>query len=73
MGNKLVLLWHRLKHDHLLLMALCCLVPIGLLASWLYLFRGGGDYWGWLILGLCLLFHLWMMRSHSHEDHDRNP
>ncbi len=77
LNNKLKLFWSRLKHNHLLLMVLCCLVLIGLVAGFFYLFGGGGTGWVWLIVLLCLPLHIWMMRSHGHDgcgdDKDSEP
>ncbi len=70
-NNKLEILWSRLKHNHLLLMALCCLVPVGLVAGWLYLFKGSEGSWVWLILLLCPLMHVWMMRNNDERGSEK--
>ena len=54
-----------MKQKHLLLMALCCLVPIALVIGFFAFFRGSSSYWVWLIILLCPVLHFWMMRQHN--------
>lgn len=61
-------LWSRVRQNHLLVVVLCCVVPIVLIVGFLALFKGSSDYWIWLIILLCPLIHLFMMRGHKHED-----
>lgn len=63
----LKIIWRKIKQNHLLMMALCCLVPIVLIVGWLALFRGSSDYWFWLIILLCPVLHIWMMKGHRHN------
>lgn len=67
MGN----FWKKFHDNHLLLMAICCIVPILLgVAAISYL---GADFrnYAWLVLLLCPLMMLFMMRDmHSgHSEH----
>lgn len=57
-------IWHKTIHNHLLLMALCCLAPILAVFIVLPLFRGNGGNWVWAIILLCPLSHLLMMGGH---------
>lgn len=61
-------LWSRVRQNHLLVVVLCCVVPIVLIVGFLALFKGSSDYWIWLIILLCPLIHLFMIKGHKHED-----
>ena len=58
-------LWQKIKQNHLLLMAICCLAPIVLFVDVLSFFKASSDYWIWLIILLCPLMHILMMRGHK--------
>ena len=60
-------LCQKIKQNHLLSMAICCLAPIVLIIGFLSLYKGGGNYWIWLIILLCPLLHIFMMRGHKHN------
>ena len=58
---------------HVLLMALCCAIPLGLIFALPYLrvsLSSGG--WLLLVLLLCPLVHLLMMRRHRGHGHGHN-
>lgn len=56
-------LWQKIKQNHLLLMTLCCLVPIVVVIGFFFLFKGSAGYWVWLVILLCPLLHILMMRG----------
>lgn len=64
-------LWLKLKKNHLLLMVVCCGVPIILIYIYFYFFKdnGIGDKWIWIIFLLCPVMHIWMMKGHTGSDH----
>jgi len=66
--NMLKIFWQKIKQNHLLMMALCCLIPIILIIGLLSLFEGSSKYWTWLIILLCPLMHIFMMRGHKNDD-----
>ncbi len=53
---------HKHKQRHLLLMALCCLIPIALIGTLLYA-RVEGRYLYFLLILLCPLMYFLMMMS----------
>ena len=57
-------IWQKIRQNHLLLMAVCCLVPIILIAGFLSLYKRNGNDWIWLMILLCPLMHVLMMRGH---------
>lgn len=59
-------IWQKIKQNHLLLMAVCCLAPIILVLGLLSLYKGNNNYWVWLIILLCPLAHIFMMKGHGH-------
>lgn len=61
-------IWQKIKRNHWLLMALCCLAPILIVFIVLPLFRGNNGSWIWLIILLCPLSHIFMMRGHGHDE-----
>lgn len=54
---------------HLLIMLLCCAVPLALIFALPYLGLTLSSS-GWFVLAvlICPLMHLFMMRSHNHHD-----
>jgi len=64
--------WQKLRQNHLLMMAICCLIPIILIIGLLSLFKGSSDYWFWLIILLCPISHIWMMKGHKHSNSDKH-
>lgn len=59
-------MWHKIKQNHLLLMVVCCLIPVVAIAGGIFLLKGGSEYWVWFILLLYPLLHVWMMKGHEH-------
>mgnify|MGYP001617807754 CR=1 FL=1 len=57
----------RIKHNHGLMMILCCLVPLVLLFIAVKYFGLNGSYLFWLVLLLCPLSHYFMMK-HMHSE-----
>lgn len=67
-------LWQKIKQNHLLMMAICCLAPIVLIVGVLSFFKADNNYWAWLIILLCPLMHIFMMKGHKHNEscnHDK--
>ena len=60
-------IWQKIKQNHLLLMAVCCLVPVILVIGFLSLSKGNSNYGTWLIILLCPLLHILMMKGHKHS------
>lgn len=61
-------IWQGIKQNHLLMMAICCLVPLVLFVGILSFFKAGNYYWIWLIILLCPLTHIFMMRGQKHTE-----
>jgi len=57
----------KLKHNHALMMIVCCGVPLLLLIGAIYFFGISRSYLFWAVLLLCPLSHYFMMR-HMHDD-----
>ncbi|OGZ24594.1 MAG: hypothetical protein A2896_00580 [Candidatus Nealsonbacteria bacterium RIFCSPLOWO2_01_FULL_43_32] len=55
----------KMQQKYLLLMALCCLASLALIIGFSAFFRGGSNYWVWLIILLCPVLHILMMRGHT--------
>ncbi len=56
-------IWQKIKQNHLLLMIICCLIPVVLVTILVPLFKESTDYLIWLIVLLCPLSHLLIMRG----------
>lgn len=65
-------LWQKIKKNRLLLMVLCCVVPIVLVIGLLALFGKVGNYWIWLVILLCPILHFWMMKEHKHDGNHKH-
>ncbi|MEK6954399.1 MAG: DUF2933 domain-containing protein [Candidatus Micrarchaeota archaeon] len=65
--------WNSLKNNHMLLMVLCCLIPLVLIFGASYFGLNLRNY-SWLILLLCPLFMMWMMKDMhgGHAGHGGN-
>ena len=61
-------IWQNIKQNHLLLIILCCLIPIVLIIGFFSLFKGNSDCWIWLVFLLCPLMHIFMMKGHKHDE-----
>jgi hypothetical protein len=58
----------KLRHNHLLMMVLCCVIPLGLLFIASYIFGLSKSYLFWGVLLICLLSHYFMMKDmHKNE------
>lgn len=66
-------IWQEVKKNHLLLMVLCCAIPIILIIGFIFLFETNINFWIWLIILLCPLLHIWMMKGHKHNSHYKCP
>ncbi len=51
-----------IRHNHMSIMLICCLVPIVMGIS-VYFFGISNNYMTWMILLLCLLIHFFMMKD----------
>jgi Flp pilus assembly protein TadB len=69
-------LHNKIRHNHLLMMVVCCIIPLALLYIAVYSFGISRSYLYWLIILLCPLMHVWMMRDMhkkgSHKDNKRS-
>ncbi|MBI5225287.1 DUF2933 domain-containing protein [Candidatus Micrarchaeota archaeon] len=65
--------WKSLKNNHVLLMALCCLIPL-ILVFGIAAFGPNLRNFSWIILLVCPLLMMFMMKDmHSgHEGHTEN-
>ncbi len=55
--------YEKIKHNHGLMMLLCCGIPLLLLYGAVYFFGLSKSYLFWFIILLCPLMHFWMMRD----------
>ena len=60
---KLKGLYRKIRHNHLLMMVICCVAPLILLIGATYLFGISRSYLYWSILLLCPLMHFFMMKD----------
>lgn len=60
----------KIRHNHGLMMLICCAVPLILLFAASYFFGLSSRYTYWAILLLCPLMHIFMMKDMhvSHKD-----
>jgi hypothetical protein len=69
--------YSRIRHDHSLMMVICCMVPLALLYTAVYVFGVSKGYLYWSIILLCPLMHFIMMKdmcksnSESCDNHDK--
>lgn len=64
---------HSIHGSHVLLMLICCLMPIGVGLAIIAFGISLGSFGGMLpyaLVLLCPLLMLWMMRSITHEEHN---
>lgn len=59
--------FEKIKHNHVLMMVLCCVVPLILVYAAVYYFGLSKSYLFWTVLILCPLMHFFMMKS-IHND-----
>src|SRR3989344_3766912 len=57
---KLKNLWNKIRHNHWLMMIICCAIPLILLALAIYIFGLDNKYIFWFILLLCPILHYFM-------------
>ena len=61
--------FQKLKENHLLLMALTCVVPLVAIFIGVYYFGIESKYLWWVAIGICMISHIFMMKSmHGHPD-----
>ncbi|HLD15995.1 MAG TPA: DUF2933 domain-containing protein [Candidatus Nanoarchaeia archaeon] len=58
----------KIKHNHLVMMILCCGIPLLVIYSLGYFFDLDRRYTFWSFLVICGLMHYFMMK-HMHGDH----
>lgn len=58
-------IWQKIRQNHLLLMAVCCLAPVILIIGFISLYKDSSNYWILLIILLCPFLHILMMRGHK--------
>jgi len=70
----------KLKNNHMLLMLVCCLVPLAIVYAGIYFLGWSNSILTWSILLLCPLAHIFMMKGHeghqgkkdnNHDTHDQ--
>ena len=66
---KLKNLYEKIKHNHSLMMLLCCVIPLVLLYGGVYFFGLSNSYLYWSILLLCPVMHFWMMKNMHKKQH----
>ena len=59
--------YEKIRHNHGLMMLVCCIAPLLILVGAVYLFGISKSYLYWFILLLCPLLHIWMMKD-MHKD-----
>ena len=65
-------LWNKIKHNHLLMMIICCVVPIALILAAANIWGFGSRKIFWLFLILCPLMHYLMMKEFHKKDHKKD-
>lgn len=60
--------FEKIKHNHGLMMVLCCAIPLVLLLAGVYFFGLSKIYLTWFVILLCPLMHIFMMRD-MHKGH----
>jgi len=64
--------YKKIKHNHGLMMLICCGVPLLLLVGAVYFFGLSSKYSYWFILLLCPIMHFWMMRDmHKKQSNEK--
>lgn len=68
-------LFEKIRHNHMLLMLVCCAVPIAIVYAGIYFLRWSNNLLIWSILLLCPITHIFMMKDHGkhggeHSDHE---
>ena len=53
----------KIRHNHVLLMIICCIVPLALVFMLVYLFGFSRSYLFWVVLLLCPVMHYFMMKD----------
>ncbi len=61
----------KIRHNHGLMMIICCALPLILLIGAVYVFGLSNRYLFWFILLLCPLMHYFMMKD-MHKKHSNN-
>ena len=60
-------LFNKIKHNHGLMMIICCATPLVILILAIYFLGVSNKYIFWLVILLCPLMHFFMMK-YMHED-----
>lgn len=55
--------YNKIRQRPILMISICCIVPLTLLFVVIYIFGVRSNYLFWLIILLCPLMHFWMMRD----------
>ncbi len=61
----------KIRHNHTLMMVVCCGIPLLLLIGAVYFFGLSRSYLFWFILLLCPLLHYFMMKD-MHKKHSKS-
>lgn len=57
----------KIKHNHILMMIICCVAPIAIMLAAVYFFGLSKSYLFWTVVLVCPISHLFMMKS-MHDD-----
>ena len=65
-------LWNQIRQNHMLLMVICCALPIIGIYAAVYLFGISKNYIFWVFLIMCPLMHYFMMKDmHSKGNEEK--
>lgn len=63
----------RIRHNHWLMMIICCGIPLILLIILIYVFDLSNKYLFWFVLLLCPIMHYFMMKDmHKNKEDSEN-
>ena len=68
-------LWQKVKENHMLMMLICCGIPLIGIVIARYVFNYNSSYLIWAALAVCMGSHFFMMKNmhanHNHGEEDR--
>ncbi len=62
----------KIRHNHWLMMLICCALPLILLIILVYIFGLNNKYLFWFVLLLCPITHYFMMKDMHGKHGDKN-
>ncbi len=61
-------IFNKIRHNHWLMMIICCAIPLIILFIVISFFDLNDSYWIWGIILLCPIIHYFMMKDmHKHK------